>query len=123
MILKMIWTVSKDANMLFFSLGSFFDYTNKIGGRQNGTKENIWSHSRLKGENFKNLQSTKDSPLWSLYKKKFKRVSTCQTIKHVRDTLAIAYARISQVRESLKTNLYVNQYELFKMQPETIKYL
>jgi len=48
-------------------------------------------------------------------------IRACETAQEIRDKLVVTYKGTSQVRET-KINMFVHQYELFKMQPdETIK--
>ena len=51
----------------------------------------------------------------------YNRICACESAKEIWDKLVVTYEGTSQVRET-KINMFVHQYELFKMQPdETIK--
>ena len=51
----------------------------------------------------------------------YNRISTCETAKQIWNKLTVTYEGTSQVRET-KMNMFVHQYELFKMQAdESIK--
>ena len=52
---------------------------------------------------------------------KYNRIYECESAKVIWDKLVVTYEGMSQVRKT-KNNMFVNQYELLKMQPdETIK--
>ena len=55
----------------------------------------------------------------ALDRNEFNRVSTCETAYDIWHTLEITYEGTSRVKES-KINMYVHDYELFKMKPNEL---
>jgi len=69
------------------------------------------------------LKNCKDIhiPYYGLDTNEYNRICACETAKQIWDKLVVTYEGMRQVRET-KINMFVHQYELFKMQPnETIK--